>query len=137
MTGNNIRCLPVSKKRRKKNKPKFDGRGGVIVMCRYMLNHDAYITLMPQAKVLMQLLQQHWQDEKEVDYGIREASTKIPCSRKTAMKAFDQLEKRGFITKTSEAMFSSRTFSKSRSWRLNWMPFCGREPTQQWDNAQS
>jgi len=111
----------------------FDRRGRAVVMYTHMLSHENYLTLSPQAKVLMQLMQQHWRDEKEVDYGIREASEKIPCSRATAAKAFNMLRQRGFITLVDESMFSSRTNSKSRTWRLTWMPFCGRKPTNNWE----
>ena len=118
----------------KKFKIPFDKRGGVIVMSLYILKHKNYLSLSPQAKVLMQLMQEHWRDEKEIDYGIREAAEKIPCSRPTAMKAFDQLDKRGFIRKISESMFSSRTESRTRSWKLTWMPFLSRKPTNDWEN---
>lgn len=106
-------------------------------MSRRMLTHKAYLTLSPHAKVLMQLMQQHWSDEKEVDYGIREASEKIPCSRGTAIRTFKQLEERNFIHNTSPAMFSSRTQSKARSWRLEWMPFIGRKPTHNWEKQDN
>lgn len=120
--------------RKKRFKIPFDSCGGVVVMSRFMLNHENYLTLPPQAKILMQLMQEQWRDEKEVDYGIREASEKIPCSRKTAMKAFDILRDRGFITLVDESLFSSRTNSKSRTWRLTWMPWMSRTPTHKWEN---
>ena len=103
-------------------------------MSLYILKHKNYLSLSPQAKVLMQLMQEHWRDEKEIDYGIREAAEKIPCSRPTAMKAFDQLDERGFISKISESMFSSRTESRTRSWKLTWMPFLSMRPTNDWEN---
>ena len=117
-----------------KRKIPFDKRGGVIVVSLYILKHKNYLSLSPQAKVLMQLMQEHWRDEKEIDYGIREAAEKIPCSRPTAMKAVDQLDKRGFIRKISESMFSSRTESRTRSWKLTWMPFLSKKPTNDWEN---
>jgi len=119
--------------RKKKSQLPFDRRGHAVVMYTHMLWHENYLTLSPQAKVLMQLMQQHWRDEKEVDYGIREASEKISCSRATAAKAFNMLRERGFIVLEDESMFSSRTNSKSRTWRLTWMPFCGRKPTNDWE----
>ena len=118
---------------RKRYKIPFDIRGGVIVMYRYMLNHESYLTLSPQAKVLVNLLQQHWRNEKEVDYGTREAAQKIPCVKTTAMKSFNQLEVRGFITCVTPAMFSSRTESKARTWKLEWMPFCDRKASNKWE----
>jgi len=120
-------------KRKKKLLP-FEKKGGVIVVQRLMLISNNYETLRPQSKVLMTLLQTQWQNEKTVDYGIREASQKIPCDRRTAMKAFHELVERGFITCTEESVFNSRTQSKSRSWRLNWLPFNSEPPTNEWKN---
>lgn len=78
-------------------------------------------------------MQQHWHDEKDVAYGVREASEKIPCSKGTAIKAFKQLEEREFIFNISPAIFNSRTGSRARTWRLTWMPHCGREPNHKWE----
>lgn len=118
----------------KKNfKLPFNKRGGVIVNERYMLDHKNYLTLIPQAKVLMDLMHIHWYNEYKVDYGIREAAQKIPCASNTARKAFKQLEERGFITCKSPAIFSSRTECKTRSWRLNWMPWMDKKPTNEWE----
>ena len=117
----------------KKIKIPFDQRGGVVVKFRFMMNHPNYLTLPPQAKVLIDLMQEQWRDEKEVYYGIREASEKIPCSRVTAAGAFNILRERGFIVLIDESLFSSRTNSKSRTWRLTWMPWLSRTPTHKWE----
>ena len=119
--------------RKKKFQLPFDKRGGVVVMSRFMLNHENYLTLPAQAKILMQLMQEQWRDEKEVDYGIREASKKIPCAMNTASKAFNLLRQRDFIVLVDESLFSSRTNSKSRTWRLTWTPWQYKEPTHKWE----
>jgi len=98
-----------------------------------MLKSEAYLSLSPQAKVLMVLMQIHWRNDKYVDYGIREAAEKIPCDRRTAMKAFKQLEERGFISCQNEFFFSSRTESRTRGWRLEWLPFNGNKPINTWE----
>lgn len=117
----------------KRKQPPFDKRGGVIVTPVRMLKHQSYLNLSPQAKVLMNLMQMHWRNDKPIDYGVREAAEKIPCDRRTAMKAFNQLEERGFITCVDLAWFSSRTESRSRTWRLEWMPFNDQKPRNTWD----
>ena len=119
--------------KRKRFQQPFDKRGRVLVISTYMINTTPYLSLMPQAKQLMTLLHEHWMPDKTVDYGIREAAQKIPCDRRTAMKAFDQLQSRGFITCMELAFFSSRTQSKSRSWRLEWLPFNDRPPANTWE----
>jgi hypothetical protein len=121
--------------KRSKQKQPFDSRGGVIVISRRMVNHDNYQSLTSQAKVLMLLLQEQWRSDRYVDFGISEAAQKIPCSRKTAMKSFKLLQERGFITCMEEYWFSSRTESRTRAWRLEWMPYDYREPKHFWDRS--
>jgi len=121
-----------------KRKPlPFDRRGSSIVVRTHMINSEAYLALTPYAKVLITLLQIHWRNDKAVDYGVREAAEKIPCDRRTAMKAFKLLETRGFIKMMEYAMFCSRTQSKSRSWRLEWLPFNGKPPVNTWEKWRS
>jgi hypothetical protein len=119
--------------KKKKTKLPFDRRSGVIVICRYLLESGRYINLSPQAKTLMILLQTHWLNDKPVDYGIREAQKKIPCCNKTAIKAFKELEKNGFVHCLEQSSFNSRTQSKSRSWQLLWLPYKGKPPENDWD----
>jgi hypothetical protein len=114
-------------------KQPFDRRGGVVVTGAYLLKSEPYLSLMPQAKVLITLLQVHWRPDKLVDFGIREAAEKIPCDPKTASKAFNQLQELGFIKCIEQSIFSSRTMSKSRTWRLEWLPFNGQPPRNTWD----
>ncbi len=70
----------------KKPKPKYDQRGGVIVQCKYLHKYPTYQSLTAQSKVLMSLLQMHWNYENRVDYGVREAQDKIPCAKNTQVK---------------------------------------------------
>lgn len=121
---------------RKQPKQPFDNRGGVTVTSIFMLKSEAYLSLIPQAKVLMVLLHLHWRPYKPVDYGVREAADKIPCDPKTASKAFKQLEERGFISCVEQSLFSSRTQSKSRSWRLEWLPFNDCKPRNTWEKLE-
>lgn len=120
--------------KRKRFQQPFDKRGRALVTSTYLINHKTYLSLMPQAKVLMLLLQEHWRSDKFVDYSIRESAEKIPCDPKTVTKAFNQLQERGFITCVDMGFFSSRTQSKSRTWRLEWMPFNDRPPANTWEN---
>lgn len=119
--------------RKKRNNLPFDSRGGVIVLPLRMLTSPTYQNLTPHAKQLMVLLQIHWRNDKLVDYGIREAVDKIPCSDKTASKAFKQLQDMSFITCINESFFSSRTQSKARGWRLEWLPFNNNPPLNTWE----
>lgn len=117
----------------KRAKLPFDTRVGKIVICRMLLDSNNYQTLSVYSRSLMTLLHVHWRNDKFVDYGVREAEKRLGCNRKTVMKAFDQLEERGFIVCSEQSLFSSRTQSKSRSWRLTWLPFNFDSPTNDWE----
>ena len=121
-------------RRKKKHQIPFDNRGGTVVTSRRLYDYRNYLTLPAQAKALMPLLHIHWRNDKYVDYGIREAAEKIPCDRRTATKAFNTLEERGFIMMIDYSLFNSRTGSKSRTWRLEWMPFNDQPPTNKWED---
>lgn len=117
--------------RRKQSLP-FDKAGGVVAIQRQLVESEAYLKLSAQAKALLILMQLHWRNEKPVDFGIREAMAKIPCAKRTAQNAFNELQDRGFIELVEESVFNSRTQSKSRTWRLTWLPFLWKEPTNDW-----
>lgn len=119
-------------KNRKQALP-FDKRGGVIAVNRRMLNSPAYLSLTPQQKVLLILLQEQWRNDRPVAYGVREAAAKIPCNANTASKAFKALQSRGFIECVEQSQFNSRTGSKAREWRLTWLPFMDKKPTNEWE----
>lgn len=124
----------MGRSRSKGEKLPFDKIGGVIAIQRRLIQSKPYLALSPQAKALMTLMQSHWDAQGPVDYGVREAEAKIPCSRKVAMRAFTELQKAGFIVKIDESLFSSRTESKTRTWRLTWMPcWRNRAPTNDWE----
>ena len=117
----------------RKNTLPFDRRGGVVTVQRRLLKSPAYLSLSPQAKVLLQLLQVEWRPDRPIGYGVREAEQKIPCSRKKAMSAFRELIDRGFIVMVDESLFCSRSTSKTRTWRLTWLPWNYRSPTNLWE----
>jgi len=98
-----------------------------------MLHSENYRTLYPYAQQLILHMQIHWRGEKPVAFGVREAMKVLRCDKRTAMKAFNDLQKRGFIIKVGESLFNSRTKSKARTWHLTWMPFNWLEPTKEWE----
>jgi hypothetical protein len=117
---------------KKKQKLGFDQRGGVLAVSRAMRESFVYESMPPVAKVLMDLLQLQWRNDRPVAYGVREAAKKIGCKPDTAGKAFKILQERGFIACVNESLFNSKTGSKTREWRLTWMPFEYRDPTHDW-----
>lgn len=122
-----------------KNKLKlpFDSKGGTVVIQRRLLASPAYLKLTPYAKALLHLLQRHWTPAGPVGFGIRQAEREIPCSNKIAMRTFKELQDAGFIVKEDESIFCSRAESKTRTWRLTWMPcWRNRPPTNDWEKPR-
>jgi len=121
---------------RKKPKLGYDQRGGVLAVSRAMRESYVYESMQPVAKVLMDLLQLQWRNDRPIAYGVREAAKKIGCKPDTAGRAFKILQERGFIVCVNESLFNSKTGSKTREWRLTWMPFEYRNPTHDWEKWQ-
>jgi len=119
-------------KRHKRALP-FDKRGGIVALRRQMIESDAYHGLSLYARNLMLYLQLHWTNDRPVAYGIREASTKLRCNQRTAMKTFNELEAAGFILLDTPGQFNSRTGSRARTWVLTWLPYRDRPPTNNWE----
>jgi len=117
----------------KKSPLPFDDRGGKVVVSRAMIESPVFETMPANAKVLMQLLQTQWRNDRAVSYGVREAAAKIGCTPNTASTAFKILQERGFIVCDAESLFNSKTGSKPREWRLTWMPFEGEKPSHDWE----
>lgn len=118
---------------KKKLKLGYDQRGGVLAVSRAMRVSFVYESMPATAKVLMDLLQIQWRNHKPVAYGVREAAKKIGCKPETAGKAFNILRERGFIVCINQSLFNSKTGSKTREWRLTWMPFEYQNPTHDWE----
>lgn len=119
---------------KKKTRLPFDKAGGVVVTQRRLVTSDAYLKLSAQAKALMTQMHAHWSVLGPVAFGVREAEATIPCSRKVAMRAFKELQEAGFIVMVDESFFCSRTQSKTRTWRLTWLPCWNhRPPTNDWE----
>lgn len=117
----------------KKSSLPFDKRGGVVAIPRRLLISKSYLELSPQAKTLISLLQTYWKPYEPVGFGLRQAEKEIPCSRALAIRSFQELQEKGFITLKDESIFCSRTQSKSRTWVLSWLPWDGHFPTNKWE----
>ena len=115
----------------------YDRDGGAVVIQRRLLTSHAYVALRPQEKALLHLLQVHWRHGEPVAFGVREAMRLIPCSKSTAIRSFDVLQESGFIELVDESVFCSRTMSKARTWRLTWMPWNFKAPTNEWENSDA
>lgn len=121
----------------KKSRLPFDKEGGVVAIQRRLLDSPAYLGLSAQAKALLHLMHRHWTPAGPVGFGIRQAQKEIPCSRTLALRVFEELAQAGFIVMVDESLFCSRTESKTRTWRLTWMPcWNNRAPTNDWEKRR-
>jgi len=121
----------------KKSHLPFDKAGGVVAIQRRMLSSSAYLGLSAQAKVLMTLMQRHWTPAGPVGFGVRQAQAEIPCSRTIALRIFEELAEGGFIVLVDESLFCSRAQSKTRTWRLTWLPCWNQKaPTNDWERSR-
>lgn len=98
-----------------------------------VLASNSYQTMYKPARILMLYMQTYWREDKYVDFGVEEAEKVLKCSNKTALKAFNELEKREFIVMKDPSIFSSRTGGKTRTWQLTWMPFNWERPSKEWE----
>ena len=110
---------------------KKDSKGS-IVQGMTMLTSGAYMSLSAQEKVALIVMQIHWRNDRAVSYGCRELALNVPCSKDTALKIFRNLSAKGFIECTDPGWFDSANGSRSRDWRLTWMPFNGKPATDEW-----
>lgn len=123
---------------KKKNTLLFDRAGGAVTIQRRLLASPAYLTLTPYAKALILLMQRHWTASGPIGFGVRQAEQEIPCSRTVAMRTFRELQAKGFIVLVDESLFCSRAQSKTRTWRLTWLPcWRNRAPTNDWETSQN
>lgn len=108
--------------------------GGVVAIQRRLLASQAYEDLGSHGQALVMFLHLHWSPNGPVGFGVREAQRKLGCSRKVAMRTFRELQEAGFIVLVDESRFCSRTQSKTRTWRLTWMPdWRNQKPTNNWE----
>lgn len=123
---------------KRKNVLPFDKAGGTVVIQRRLLKSDAYLGLSAQAKALLHLMHVYWTPNGPVGFGVREAEQSIPCSRRLAMRAFKELQEAGFIVMVDESLFCSRAQSKTRTWRLTWLPcWRNRPPSNDWEKPRA
>ncbi len=72
--------------------------------------------------------------------GVQDSTDRLGLAdARPAMRAFDDLQDRGFTRMTKDAHFSVKAAetSRARCWRITWLPFDGAPPTNEWRNYQA
>ena len=119
---------------RKKNN-RIQRSGPYFAIYQDMFNSDAFRSLNCKERCLLLELFAFYQPSREdVFLSTRDAAKRLKIHRDTACKAFKTLEDRGFIRLTQGALWQARL---TRTWRLTFMEYQGREPTDEWRDYKS
>ena len=104
--------------------------GGVIGFPRCVLRSSAYRDLNTNARALMLELQDVWRPhEPGLHYSVRRAAEALGIAIGTAGNAFSELADHGFIKCVCESDWFN---GKAREWRLTWLSYNGKEPSNDW-----
>lgn len=102
---------------RKDFKP-FEGRNKRerhIRLTKDMMTCETYLKISNNAKVLYQYMKlwaygsKQYKDKQTFDYSVSLAMKVLNCSNKTAINAFKELEKGGFIERQNNSAYSKET----------------------------
>ena len=112
-------------------KVKYRHPGGVIGFPRAVLRSEAFDDLSSHSKALMLILQDVWKPPHEptVHYSVRRVAKKLRVSMATASRVLKELRTHGFIRCIDESDWSN---GQARTYRLTWLEFNGREPSNDW-----
>lgn len=137
---------PLKKPRfdRPNQKGRNDKAGRFIMIPHRILNSTAYASLDLAARGLLQELVMLYtgSNNGSIYLSTLEATARLGlCDKRPAMRAFEDLIDRGFITLTKNAYFAVKAAeaSRARCWRLTWhsWPECPtrskRAPTNEWE----
>lgn len=67
-------------------------------------------------------------------FSVKRAKDALGVSKPTAIKAFDELSNKGFIDLVNQHEWLN---GRAREWRLTYLPYKGREPTDEWEDWRS
>lgn len=94
-----------------------------LTLQHWMLDSPAFLALSPiGAKLLIRLSRRYnGFNNGEVSMSVREAENEVGCARNTAVKAFRELQEKGFVSLTRAGAFATKARHAS-TWRLTWLP---------------
>ena len=114
----------------RKKRVTFKRKEGVVGIPRIMIRSKAYKCLSGKSAKLITVLQDVYNpNEYVVHYSTKRAEEAMQMSHPTVCKAFQELMDKGFIELIGLHDWMN---GKAREWRLTWLPFNGREPTDEW-----
>lgn len=114
----------------RKFKSKIDRTRQFHIVYRDWFESDAYRSLnCVQRSLLHELHALYLPSRNDVFLSTRRAAKRLHVNADTARKAFHVLENRGFIKLINGHLWQQR---KARTWRLTFMSYNNREPTDDW-----
>ncbi len=99
-----------------------------------ILESDAYKSLRPIEKCLLEefrIVNFKTRANGRLNLSVEVAAKRLGIAKNTVMPAFHVLEERGFIRCTVGEVYQERL---ARLWRITFLPWNGREPTDEWRN---
>ena len=119
--------------KRKSFAPLYRRQGGFIVKHREWLESSAYRDLSLTARCLLDeflLVHQRAPNQNgRLGLSVEKAAPRLGICENTAGPAFHELLAHGFIALGNEAVWVA---GKAREYRLTFLPYNGREPTDEW-----
>lgn len=106
-------------------------KGGYIPIARDILKSDAYIDLHIGGKAIIPHLANCWHSEKQeaITYSARQVADVLNVSKSTGSRILKDLIAKGFINTVAESDWIN---GKARAYKLNWLPYHGKEATDEW-----
>lgn len=102
----------------------------------HILKSPAFRALTPKARCLLLELQYREFPNRNGRIGFSEndAAKSLGCAPNTASKAFQELIDKGFVERSFDGDYTRGLASE---WILTYLPYKGREPTNDWRNWKS
>lgn len=123
----------MSNSKRKQNA--YQREGGFFKFDRQVYRSAAYSSLTPIQRAALMHLLLHYVPHRSEDIGMsnRRLALEIGINKDTAGKALRRLEEVGFIRLVKESHW---IYGKSRIYRLTFMNYQGRVPSDEWNRFQ-
>jgi hypothetical protein len=130
----------MADKRKRPQRPDATGRTPVTRFARFdhkILKSNAYRSLSPNARALLMelVMLYNGSNNGSIYLSVQDAAHRMGVAdHHAASRAFDELQKMGFIEMTREAYFAIKAshLSRARTWRLTWEAGPGRKAPS-WD----
>lgn len=136
----------MARRARKRGKVNATGRNEqtdrFVSLRHRMLMSEAFRSLDLAARALLTelVMLENGKNNGSLWLSVQDATDRLGLAdARPAMRAFDDLRDRGLIAMTKDAHFTVKAAetSRARCWRLTWLPFDGKPPTNNWQSYEA